>query len=148
MNLAVGGNWPGDPNASTLFPANLKVDYIRVYNTAGPTLTENNTAVTAVVNSSASNTGSFSDSSAVTITASVGSVTQTTGTSGTWSWSGTPNGSGPYTVTITATDAGNSTSTTSFSVSFTDPLLTVSTTSSPTSVPENATASARRHVRR
>jgi beta-glucanase (GH16 family) len=31
MNLAVGGNWPGYPNASTVFPQTMKVDYIRVY---------------------------------------------------------------------------------------------------------------------
>jgi beta-glucanase (GH16 family) len=31
LNLAVGGNWPGDPNADTAFPARMKVDYVRVY---------------------------------------------------------------------------------------------------------------------
>jgi beta-glucanase (GH16 family) len=31
VNLAVGGNWPGSPDESTLFPAALEVDYIRVY---------------------------------------------------------------------------------------------------------------------
>ncbi len=31
INLAVGGNWPGSPNAETSFPANLYVDYVRVY---------------------------------------------------------------------------------------------------------------------
>lgn len=31
MNLAVGGNWPGSPNASTYFPQWLIVDYVRVY---------------------------------------------------------------------------------------------------------------------
>ncbi len=30
LNIAVGGNWPGYPNASTLFPATLQVDYVRV----------------------------------------------------------------------------------------------------------------------
>jgi beta-glucanase (GH16 family) len=30
-NLAVGGIWPGDPNASTVFPANMLVNYIRAY---------------------------------------------------------------------------------------------------------------------
>ena len=34
LNLAVGGYWPGDPNASTPFPAQLVVDYVRVTNTA------------------------------------------------------------------------------------------------------------------
>lgn len=31
FNLAVGGNWPGSPDASTTFPQWLIVDYIRVY---------------------------------------------------------------------------------------------------------------------
>ncbi len=31
LNLAVGGNWPGDPDASTQFPNSLEVDYVRVY---------------------------------------------------------------------------------------------------------------------
>jgi len=31
INLAVGGNWPGSPDATTTFPQELVVDYIRVY---------------------------------------------------------------------------------------------------------------------
>ncbi len=31
LNLAVGGDWPGAPNASTIFPQALEVDYVRVY---------------------------------------------------------------------------------------------------------------------
>ncbi len=31
LNLAVGGNWPGSPNSTTVFPQTLEVDYIRVY---------------------------------------------------------------------------------------------------------------------
>jgi beta-glucanase (GH16 family) len=31
LNLAVGGRWPGSPDAGTLFPAKLSVDYVRVY---------------------------------------------------------------------------------------------------------------------
>ena len=30
-DLAVGGAWPGDPDSSTVFPAQLEIDYIRVY---------------------------------------------------------------------------------------------------------------------
>jgi beta-glucanase (GH16 family) len=30
-NLAVGGNWPGDPDANTPFPATLSLDYVRIY---------------------------------------------------------------------------------------------------------------------
>jgi len=31
LNLAVGGNWPGSPDASTTFPQQLTIDYVRVY---------------------------------------------------------------------------------------------------------------------
>ncbi len=31
LNLAVGGDWPGAPNARTVFPQTLTVDYVRVY---------------------------------------------------------------------------------------------------------------------
>ena len=31
LNLAVGGNWPGDPTAETKFPQTMQVDYVRVY---------------------------------------------------------------------------------------------------------------------
>lgn len=31
LNLAVGGNWPGSPDASTKFPRSMLVDYVRVY---------------------------------------------------------------------------------------------------------------------
>ncbi len=31
LNLAVGGNWPGNPDATTTFPQQLRVDYVRVY---------------------------------------------------------------------------------------------------------------------
>ncbi|HYP76942.1 MAG TPA: glycoside hydrolase family 16 protein [Polyangiaceae bacterium] len=30
MNLAVGGGWPGNPDATTTFPQQLQVDYVRV----------------------------------------------------------------------------------------------------------------------
>ena len=35
MNVAVGGNFPGKPNADTVFPAELAVDYVRVYEKVG-----------------------------------------------------------------------------------------------------------------
>ena len=35
MNVAVGGNFPGVPNAATQFPAELVLDYVRVYERVG-----------------------------------------------------------------------------------------------------------------
>ena len=31
LNVAVGGNWPGNPNSDTVFPQRMEVDYVRVY---------------------------------------------------------------------------------------------------------------------
>jgi beta-glucanase (GH16 family) len=31
VNLAVGGNWPGDPDQTTIFPGLMQIDYVRVY---------------------------------------------------------------------------------------------------------------------
>lgn len=31
LNVAVGGNWPGNPDATTVFPQTMQVDYVRVY---------------------------------------------------------------------------------------------------------------------
>ena len=35
MNVAVGGNFPGVPNTATHFPAEMVVDYVRVYDRVG-----------------------------------------------------------------------------------------------------------------
>lgn len=35
LNLAVGGNWPGSPDASTEFPAQFDVDYVRAWTDNG-----------------------------------------------------------------------------------------------------------------
>ena len=34
LNVAVGGNWPGAPDATTIFPQRMLVDYVRVYKAA------------------------------------------------------------------------------------------------------------------
>jgi hypothetical protein len=44
MNVAVGGNFPGAPNADTRFPAELVVDYVRVYDKAVATAPSNPSA--------------------------------------------------------------------------------------------------------
>jgi beta-glucanase (GH16 family) len=35
LNLAVGGNWPGNPNETTVFPQTMEVDWVRVYQRPG-----------------------------------------------------------------------------------------------------------------
>ncbi len=50
LNLAVGGNWPGNPNSATPFPSTMEVDWVKVYqhnpdiHIQGPTLAEPNTS--------------------------------------------------------------------------------------------------------
>lgn len=34
LNLAVGGDWPGNPDGTTVFPQEMLVDYVRVYQRA------------------------------------------------------------------------------------------------------------------
>ena len=36
LNLAVGGGWPGYPDATTIFPQRMLVDYVRVYQKLSP----------------------------------------------------------------------------------------------------------------
>jgi beta-glucanase (GH16 family) len=36
LNVAVGGDWPGAPDATTAFPASMDVDYVRVWQAAAP----------------------------------------------------------------------------------------------------------------
>jgi beta-glucanase (GH16 family) len=50
-NLAVGGNWPGSPDATTPFPSDLEIDWIHVFEQARDT-----TAPTVALTSPASGT--------------------------------------------------------------------------------------------
>jgi len=36
LNVAVGGDWPGNPDATTVFPQQMLVDYVRVYQRTTP----------------------------------------------------------------------------------------------------------------
>jgi hypothetical protein len=40
INLAVGGNWPGNPDGTTEFPQELVLEYIRVYEEGGTGIPE------------------------------------------------------------------------------------------------------------
>lgn len=40
LNVAVGGNWPGNPDATTPFPAVMEVDYVRVFQKSGLSASE------------------------------------------------------------------------------------------------------------
>jgi beta-glucanase (GH16 family) len=36
LNVAVGGDWPGNPDGTTIFPQQMLVDYVRVYKQTAP----------------------------------------------------------------------------------------------------------------
>jgi beta-glucanase (GH16 family) len=36
LNLAIGGDWPGSPDSTTVFPQTMLVDYVRVYERSSP----------------------------------------------------------------------------------------------------------------
>ncbi len=40
VNVAVGGNWPGDPDGTTVFPQSMMIDYIRVFSKDGMQIPE------------------------------------------------------------------------------------------------------------
>lgn len=45
INLAIGGNWPGSPDETTVFPQTLEVDYVRVYKYQKDNIPDNTTKV-------------------------------------------------------------------------------------------------------
>ena len=62
-NLAVGGNWPGSPDATTAFPANMQIDYIRAY-ASGPA--QSGTAVMPEANQPTSTGGTTAATASAT----------------------------------------------------------------------------------
>jgi len=46
LNLAVGGDWPGNPDSTTTFPQQMLVDYVRVYTRADHKITALPSALT------------------------------------------------------------------------------------------------------
>ena len=89
-----------------------------VVNNVAPTVAADVATVTVDEGQAAANTGTFNDVGAddVTITASIGSISQGAGNSGTWGWSfGTTDGPDEsQTVTVTATDGDGALTTTTF----------------------------------
>ena len=45
LNVAVGGNWPGSPDGSTVFPQTMEVDYVRIYKDISEVAITGDTAV-------------------------------------------------------------------------------------------------------
>src|SRR5262245_35168315 len=102
------------------------------------------TSVTVNEGQTATMNGTFHDSgtSAVTVTSSIGTITQSAGAHGTWSWS-YPTNNGPtqsQTVTITATDANGAFSTTTFDLTINNQVPTITVNSGTITVDEGQPA--------
>ncbi len=105
-----------------------------------PTISANLSSITVLEGESVSNSGTYSDAdgnTTVTLSASVGEVTQDASGDGTWSWFFTTN-DGPeqsQPITITATDDRNASTTTTFDLTVNNgaPTATLNTPESATS---------------
>ncbi|OGU70156.1 MAG: hypothetical protein A2V93_03745 [Ignavibacteria bacterium RBG_16_34_14] len=65
LNLAVGGNWPGYPDTTTIFPQYLEVDYVRVYQDL-PTDAKDDGSVPMEINLEQNYPNPFNSSTAIT----------------------------------------------------------------------------------
>lgn len=114
LNLAVGGNWPGVPDANTVFPQVLAVDWVRVYaseaTVSAPVFTAQPAAATVTAGGSASFSVTVSGQPAPTLQWQRNGVNITGATSATLSLSNvTAADAGDYRV-IATNSAGTATS--------------------------------------
>lgn len=91
LNVAVGGNWPGSPDATTVFPQVLEVDYVRVYDGFFPSISgdslvshQEQGVVYSVANAAAGSSYSWSVPAGATIVSgqNTSSITVDWGTAG------------------------------------------------------------------
>ena len=147
IDLAVGGPWAGAPDATTQFPANLKIDYVHVYSLAPPPAAPSNLALDPSTDSGAKgeNITNFThpeiDGRGVagdTITLYDGTVavgTGIVGSGGSWQIVSSALTNGTHILTATQTDAAGNTSVASARLS-----LTIATVSPPPMTPAGTTA--------
>jgi beta-glucanase (GH16 family) len=119
LNVAVGGNWPGYPDATTVFPQQMQIDWIRVYQDQNPS----NIAPIVSITSPANNTNVPAGNILIEATASDvdGTVSrvefyeganllgQDTTSPYSFTWTSVPNGC--YTITAKAFDDDGASST-------------------------------------
>ena len=129
LNLAVGGNWPGSPDETTVFPQAMTVDWVRVYQAdlSIPSLSFTSPADNTVISGSFSVTGTATSGAAlegVYLSIDGGSYARVAGLE---SWSNTVNaGVGDHVLRAYVTDTLGKTSVTNE--------LNVTVTSKPISV--------------
>jgi beta-glucanase (GH16 family) len=110
IDLAVGGNWPGSPDATTQFPANFNIDFVRVYSDPFAAPDPSDTGTTAADPTVPSDYQSLSVASGSNIVNATGNYDTVTGGSGTDTITGNGwgdviiAGSGTETVSLSAGD--------------------------------------------
>jgi beta-glucanase (GH16 family) len=85
LNLAIGGNWPGFVVDNNAFPANMYVEYVRVYQAGGGGGTCPITPYVSV------NGGGWQQTTSIAVSAGANITIGPQPLNGTWSWTG-PNG--------------------------------------------------------
>ena len=151
LNMAVGGNYPHSPDASTSFPQTMLVDYVRVYEPNTPTVTPNASA-TSTPTKTASTTSTVTATPSATPTASsTATRTNTVANTATPTSTKTATATGSMTPTASLTASRTSTATNTSTITYsrtptttTTPVPTASmtsTTSSTLTVTPSATDS-------
>jgi beta-glucanase (GH16 family) len=85
LNLAIGGDWPGSPNAATQFPVQMWVDYVRVYRDATLRTPTASLKVGKLAMSTSSSGSTWQAAAKVTVLDEKGAPASGVNVSGTWS---------------------------------------------------------------
>ncbi len=80
-NLAIGGSWPGNPDGTTMFPANYAIDYIRAYQKSDATGSGGSGGTVGTVGSGGSSAGASAAGTAGSAAGAGGSVAGAGGSS-------------------------------------------------------------------
>jgi len=140
----VGANLPSTLALGNSDGASSQTTFELIVNNVAPDVAADNATVTVDEGDPAANTGSFSDPGAdiVTISASIGTVSQVGTQNGTWNWSydSTDGPDNSATVTITATDSDGAVNTTTFDLTVVNVAPTVAVDNDPVTVNEGETA--------
>ncbi len=75
MNLAIGGNWPGNPDGSTVFPANYDIDWVRTGGATAPTATPTAAPTATPTSGTPAPSGTATPTSGATATPTSGGTT-------------------------------------------------------------------------
>jgi beta-glucanase (GH16 family) len=84
LNLAIGGNWPGPPDATTVFPVQMWVDWVRVYADANLQPPGSTLKVAKIGMASASNGPNWQAVATVTVVDGNGSPVSGVTVNGAW----------------------------------------------------------------